>query len=265
MTQLNIREDKKLCRSTTGVMIPNFTSVLPITTNSSHHRGSLPTRAHGSRSFIRSRGAACATLTRTPLRRSLSAMVGMSFSATRVSPSKPNLSTQKPHRPLHVHTRTQMQQKKNKVSRLEVRFIPPSPSFQQPIPRPCLFRVPIAHADSLRVQSRRCPDAGTSMVVATTVCPSAVIPQTGSLVARYISVPNRDEHKCRTRSSGRPAFVRASWDCLATVLILLRGGRPCRPGSKMNITRSIGCWNYDSTPRPIRFNRHPKMPGLFRA
>ncbi len=110
MTQLNIREDKKLSDRRMGVMIPNFTSVLPIATNSSRRRGSLPTRAHGSRSFVRSRGASCATLTRTPLRRSLSAMVGMSFSATRV-PSKPNLSTQKLHRPLHVHTRTRDEHK----------------------------------------------------------------------------------------------------------------------------------------------------------
>ena len=75
-------------------MIVNFISVLAIATNSSHHRASLRTRAHGSRFFARSRGATCATLTRTPLRRSLSAMVGMSFSATPTHQT--NLSTQKP-------------------------------------------------------------------------------------------------------------------------------------------------------------------------
>jgi hypothetical protein len=32
-------------------MIPHFTSVLAIATNSSHHRGNLSTRAHGSRSI----------------------------------------------------------------------------------------------------------------------------------------------------------------------------------------------------------------------
>ena len=75
-------------------MIVNFISVLAIATNSSHHRASLRTRAHGSRFFARSRGATCATLTRTPLRRPLSAMVGMSFSATPTHQT--NLSTQKP-------------------------------------------------------------------------------------------------------------------------------------------------------------------------
>ncbi len=147
-TQLNIREDKKLSDRRTGVMIPNFTSVLPIATNSSHHRGSLPTRAHGSRSFVRSRGAACVTLTRTPLRRSLSAMVGMSFSATRVSPSKPNLSTQKLHRPLHVHTRTADNAAKEKQNQWVVSSIHSALTIfsttwrPRPIPRPCSISCP---------------------------------------------------------------------------------------------------------------------------
>jgi hypothetical protein len=43
-------------------------------------------------------------------------------------------------------------------------------------------------------------------------------------------------------------------------------GRPCRPGIEDgNITRSIGCWNYDSRPRPIRFDRHVEVHGIPRA
>ena len=42
-------------------------------------------------------------------------------------------------------------------------------------------------------------------------------------------------------------------------------GQPCRPGSKTNITRSIGCWTYEHTPRPIRRDRHHPLSGIFRA
>ncbi len=140
-------------------MIVNFISVLAIATNSSHHRASLRTRAHGSRFFARSRGATCATLTRTPLRRSLSAMVGMSFSATPTHQT--NLSTQKPS--LGIFT---AHKDRRRCSQWVEGSIPSALTIlsttwrPRPIPRPCLFRV------------------------------SAVFTANRFLVARYISVPN---------------------------------------------------------------------------
>ncbi len=140
-------------------MIVNFISVLAIATNSSHHRASLRTRAHGSRFFARSRGATCATLTRTPLRRSLSAMVGMSFSATPTHQT--NLSTQKPSLGIftaHKDRRRFSQWVEGSIhSALTILSMTWRP---RPIPRPCLFRV------------------------------SAVFTANRFLVARYISVPN---------------------------------------------------------------------------
>lgn len=133
---------------------------------------------------FRSRGAACATLTRMPLRRSLSAMVAMSFSAT--STHQTNLSTQKLS--LGIFTahkdRRRCSERKTKSAKWRAPFIPRSPSLQ---PLGGLDRFPVhvyfvslLHPDSLRVQSRRCPDAGTSRLLRPLCSPAPSSPQTGS-------------------------------------------------------------------------------------